>query len=922
MYDRHQHEGLILCLKSVFYQNDINKTLSTQPTTGGNSRPSITEEHLKHLLRKASPADLRYTLDQLAAYARIFDEVWCHSTKDSSLMYSDEASVFNSLLHFVDGTLMTIDNEKVVCKWESLLRWHNVASELSEDLLVCAYLASNDLANTKGGPRRNFCWNPYISTDDATLNAMMELPLADIHAHLKGSSLNFDINWICLMNHITDRETAFKKIEKFRQGKQTYDGKSSLHGKALYAAATRLYLFQQLRGKSYITEDGFNKIVDTNSKLEIFERCQSLSFWIAVARNESKQYKSEEFGVGESFDYAILEGLTMPRDLEEECAYSLLSGERFIMYGILHGIYRGDYKDTDTEQRFYNYLLIKNELRHEINQLNASVGFDNFSIYEERKLIFTKSSIKPNPYQIYKEAAIHLAVASFFASNAARRYHETRITPDLTVEEMKDSILECDKAIKNPLFRTAAVTDEWKYSYILHFIKYQEKAEERISEYHPHHERLRTTVKEQAKAIAEFRNGLDMIGSCYYSDRVVGIDAANSEIACRPEVFAQAFRYLRHHKIENGFHTPNDLGVTYHVGEDFMDVVDGLRAVDEAILYLNMRKGDRIGHGLVLGVDVTEYYKMRNYTIAMSLQMQMDNAAWLYYKLQPYNCFADVREDMRKRFDDCFRRVCPNYSRPINISLYYNSMLLRGDNPECYDHNGRVLWKKDSVDEWNRKALNDDMLCKKARMMPDACRLYHEYHYDKDFKTGSAVYDEWTVSEKMMLAISQVKKDMLKKVADLGLAIECNPTSNYKIGEIDGYYKHPIRKFFNIGVQDNHRMAISSSINTDDKGVFATSIEREYALIAHAMIRYYRSQHDGVTDLDVYNWLDSVRRNSIAQRFDKTELMPEPPSRKTLGDLRAEILKKEIEPLKSKPLKERLKIGLKYILGGCSDDKE
>lgn len=249
-------------------------------------------------------------------------------------------------------------------------------------------------------------------------------------------------------------------------------------------------------------------------------------------------------------------------------------------------------------------------------------------------------------------------------------------------------------------------------------------------------------------------------------------------------------------------------------------------------------------------------------------------------------------------------------------------MLLRGDNPECYDYNGRVLWKKDSVEEWSRKALNDDLQCKKARKMQDACRLYHEYHYDKEFKTGCAVYDEWTVTERMMLAISKVQDNMLRKVADLGLAIECNPTSNYKIGEISGYYKHPIRKFYNVGLREKERCAISSSINTDDKGVFSTSIEREFALIAHAMIRYYRSLRDGVTDQDVYNWLDRIRRNSITQRFDKTELFPEPPSRQTLDALMAEIVKKEIEPLKSKSIKERLKIGLKYIIGGCSNGKE
>ena len=64
------------------------------------------------------------------------------------------------------------------------------------------------------------------------------------------------------------------------------------------------------------------------------------------------------------------------------------------------------------------------------------------------------------------------------------------------------------------------------------------------------------------------------------------------------------------------------------------------------------------------------------------------------------------------------------------------------------------------------------------------------------------------------------------------LAIECNPSSNYKIGEFETYEEHPILKFFNYGLSTpyaNHDIAVS--INTDDQGIFATSLEREYSLI-------------------------------------------------------------------------------------------
>lgn len=131
---------------------------------------------------------------------------------------------------------------------------------------------------------------------------------------------------------------------------------------------------------------------------------------------------------------------------------------------------------------------------------------------------------------------------------------------------------------------------------------------------------------------------------------------------------------------------------------------------------------------------------------------------------------------------------------------------------------------------------------------------------------------------------------MLDKVEDMGLVIECNPTSNFKIGEIDRYDNHPIKKFNNIELNENKRRGISVSINTDDKGVFSTSIEREYALIAHSLIRYYQRNPNGTTQQDVYDWLDKVRQYSVEQIFDKSVKLSEPIANKSLEEIRREIL--------------------------------
>lgn len=160
----------------------------------------------------------------------------------------------------------------------------------------------------------------------------------------------------------------------------------------------------------------------------------------------------------------------------------------------------------------------------------------------------------------------------------------------------------------------------------------------------------------------------------------------------------------------------------------------------------------------------------------------------------------------------------------------------------------------------------------------------------------------------MCEAIEAVQYKLLQEVEDIGIAIECNPTSNFKIGEIDRYDQHPITKFNTIrGHTKYPKHDISVSINTDDKGVFATSIEREYALVAHSLIRKFRHENDGLKNSDVYDWLDRIRLLSIGQRFDKRVQLDDPSEKNSLPELIKRLSKENEDEIKGRRFVERLK---------------
>ena len=73
-----------------------------------------------------------------------------------------------------------------------------------------------------------------------------------------------------------------------------------------------------------------------------------------------------------------------------------------------------------------------------------------------------------------------------------------------------------------------------------------------------------------------------------------GVDAAANELEAPPEIFGPVYRYLR----RKGFQH-----FTYHAGEDFHHLIGGLRAMYEAVEFLDLHRGDRIGHGTAAGID-------------------------------------------------------------------------------------------------------------------------------------------------------------------------------------------------------------------------------------------------------------------------------------------------------------------------------
>ncbi len=426
---------------------------------------------------------------------------------------------------------------------------------------------------------------------------------------------------------------------------------------------------------------------------------------------------------------------------------------------------------------------------------------------------------------------------------------------------------------------------------------------------------LRRKMKRQTDALIGLRTKYPRCAS-----RVLGIDAASNEVGCRPEVFASAFRRLRNHVriFENGLgeklNVPQ-LRITYHVGENFLDILDGLRAIEEAVNFLNLSSGDRLGHALALGEDVTEWYASKNNRIWIPQQDYLDNIVWLYnrlidYKIPGMDSFKGYLEKKYETYfqkiyarnmDDAFMEQALEHARQyytdigapmisfngrcrFEIYQYYNAWKLRGDDPMLYE---RGFYRKEMLRSPEAESRVNKVFPKEKQYhyQPDVFLLNYYYQYNENVRREGRKMIEVKIRPDYIRAVQLIQKQMQYTIARRGIAIETNPSSNYLIGTFKDYEKHPIFCFYNKQFeQDPQRAAespqLSVSINTDDMGVFSTSLENEYAILASALenamdeegnYRYNKSL--------VYDWVDDVRRMGNDQSFK----LPEGEYRKLIG---------------------------------------
>lgn len=347
---------------------------------------------------------------------------------------------------------------------------------------------------------------------------------------------------------------------------------------------------------------------------------------------------------------------------------------------------------------------------------------------------------------------------------------------------------------------------------------------------------------------------------------LVGIDAASLEIPTEPWVFSPAFHLARQRNSSLCYENdtaPNKslLGLTYHVGEDFNHPLSGLRHIDEAIDLLGMHAGDRLGHALVLGIDIERWFR-KHKLIAVPRIEWMENNLWLWHLFSSEAGLSEIAQYSKIIENQILTSANQIYGTTNGITI---DRLFQAYEKKASPIEKIIAETKERADECTFiDCLNID---NEAKYFPcwseegkstkswttEALELsYHCSYYKHRMNEIIIVPD----NEGYIFITKALQEHLRKKAAKKGLIIEANPSSNAVIGEMDGVLMHPAWQFRHDG---NNR--VMTSINTDDPLLFNANVANEHAYV------YYALRYHGMSVEEALLEVDSMRKLGIRSSF-------------------------------------------------------
>lgn len=321
-----------------------------------------------------------------------------------------------------------------------------------------------------------------------------------------------------------------------------------------------------------------------------------------------------------------------------------------------------------------------------------------------------------------------------------------------------------------------------------------------------------------------------------------GIDAAANELHAPPEVFAPAFRVCQRFGIP---------GRSFHAGEDFPHLLAGLGYMWDAIQLLNLRDGDRIGHGTAMGICP------KLWVDRMPSKIMLSRGEWLTSLLAAIQLLrgeagahAQITV-LEREIEECAFEIFGIWNP---LSQVERAMALRG----LCRHALLRLYSESSVehseslnDGWNEELIKVRAAYKHRSEDVD---VLWSWLSDKDTIERSEFLVERDADFFDYSTYVQIQQSLMKEISRRSVVVETLPSSNVRISQYVGFHEHHALRWMQIpGYFKAGDVNIEVSLGSDDPGVFAGDLETEFHQLYAALRSVGLSESAAISELKKLN---------------------------------------------------------------------
>lgn len=593
---------------------------------------------------------------------------------------------------------------------------------------------------------------------------------SDLHIHLNGT-VETDLTWHDILRYPEMVYAEIKEAYRNTKVKEQFEQMSDITDPIQF-----LQLFQ-IGGR--IRQRLFERVMATGNP-KTAQSFESLLNDLANSTADFKEHPMKNY-LGHDASPLILEAMMYVRVLD---------------YLSVHK------QDDVTAGLFHYYLLILGLCNRLLVQQADAFGFEQFQKY-------TTNNFRELTEKTYAQRMLQLAGNDL----DGLRHLEGRFSPKDTLEKDKkliDTILEgFDKLL---IRQHSENLSQSSLKLIAHFIKKPDKwrGDIRFRDF-------RIDLEKRTDALIALKNSGGRESRVF-----VGVDAAASEFDTPPEVFAPAYARLRNAGFQH---------FTYHAGEDFYHILSGLRAIQEAIMYLKFRPGDRIGHATASGVDVALWKRNLGEKMWMRIEDYLDDLVFSYYLI------TESKDRYLEPLLPLIALRCQDYSAQIYENAYGMHELISA-------------WK------FRRKNPFDNDL-KGGKVEKEIFRFRHSQK-GRELGNRIIIVDTYDIfGEQELIRCQQL---LLKEMHKRQIIIETLPTSNVIIGQHHDFRTYHIYNWLKWGKEGHEIPPII--VGCDDAGIFATNIYNEYCHI-YCLLVFDR----GLSSTEAIGFIRNLVNNSVAYGF-------------------------------------------------------